>query len=94
MRDALPPPFTLNALAFRVFFFNWVPGVIYPAGVENKHDTIFTWVGKEIEAKINPDFFFRLLEKSKISLAFPLWTQVDKSDSGKCVPRAAREKKH
>jgi hypothetical protein len=47
MRDALTPPFTLNALAFRVFFFK-----VLPSSVENKHDTIFTWVGKEIKAKI------------------------------------------
>jgi hypothetical protein len=59
-------------------------------------------LAKEIEAgsltplitsKINPDFFFRLLEKSKFPSLF-LFEQVDKSDSGKCVPRAAREKKH
>ena len=60
-----------------------------PSSVENKHDTIFTWVGKEIKA-----FSSSASRKVKIFLDFPLWTQVDKSDSEKFVPRAAREKKH
>lgn len=64
-----------------------------PSSVENKHDTIFTRVGKEI-LKLILIFSSSASRKVKISLAFPLLTQVDNSDSGKCVPRAAREKKH
>jgi len=57
MRDALPPPFTLNALAFRVFFFKGVPGVTQQCREQARHHF---HLGKKskLKLKINPDFFF------------------------------------
>jgi hypothetical protein len=60
MRDALPPPFTLNALAFRVFFFQGVPGVTQQCREQARHHAFSPGLGKKskLKLKINPDFFF------------------------------------
>ena len=77
MRDALPPPFTLNALAFMVFFFKGVPGVTQQCREQARHHFHLGWERNQ-SLKLILIFSSSASRKVKIPLAFPLLTQVDK----------------